>query len=153
MCCAIQWWVNRRISIFVTRVIDIDVMWCDFSGRVEVRGESTHHSRDNFVATFAANKLTNKEGFFGKSNPFLKIYRCNEDCSYTFVWQNEHIDSSLNPRWSQTVSTKLTCYYCVYILFYFIWSSELIFVCACICVFAWFAWLCYVLENPDVTIV
>jgi hypothetical protein len=138
-----------------------------------VKGESTHHSRDNLVATFSANKLSNKEGFFGTSNPFLKLYRyerkcrvifcggglsllcwcylllrqlftiaalvvrfyglkiifspsfssttstsallflfgwycyirCNEDGTYTLVWQNSRIDSCLNPRWSQTVRT------------------------------------------------
>ncbi len=45
------------------------------SGRVELRGEALCHTRDNLVVTFAANKLTNTEGFFGTSNPFLKIHR------------------------------------------------------------------------------
>ncbi len=31
-------------------------------------------------------------------------FRCNEDGSYTFVWQNSRIESCLNPRWAQTVS-------------------------------------------------
>jgi hypothetical protein len=54
------------------------------SGRLEVKGESTHHSRDNLVATFSANKLSNKEGFFGTSNPFLKLYRYERKCCVIF---------------------------------------------------------------------
>eukprot|EP01032_Pedospumella_encystans_P011642 gene11642-13527_t len=80
------------------------------TGRLEVRGEANHHTRDNLVVTFACNKLSNKEGFFGTSNPFLKLHRCNEDGSYTSVWQNKHIDSSLNPRWSQVkIPLALVC--------------------------------------------
>jgi len=70
-------------------------------GRVEVKGETMHHTRDNFVATFACNKLHNKDGFFNTSNPFLRFYRCNEDSSYTLVWTSNPIDSNLNPRWQE----------------------------------------------------
>ena len=48
---------------------------CFFRGEVTVRGEAMHNTRNNLVVTFAANKLTNKEGFFGTSDPFLKISR------------------------------------------------------------------------------
>lgn len=42
--------------------------------------------------------------------PFGVTYcRCNEDGSYTSVWQNKHIDSSLNPRWSQVVRLLCIC--------------------------------------------
>jgi hypothetical protein len=44
-------------------------------GEVHIRGEVVHHTRDNLVVTFAANKLSNKEGFFSTSDPFLKISR------------------------------------------------------------------------------
>ena len=27
----------------------------------------------------------------------------NEDGTWTVVWQNEHVNNSLNPRWAQTV--------------------------------------------------
>jgi hypothetical protein len=47
---------------------------------VELRGEAICHTRDNFVVTFAANKLTNREGFFSTSSPFLKIHRCVAWC-------------------------------------------------------------------------
>lgn len=42
---------------------------------MHIRGEVVHNTRDNLIVTFAANKLSNKEGFFGTSDPFLKIAR------------------------------------------------------------------------------
>lgn len=51
-------------------------LYCCYRGKIEVRGEATHHTRDNFVVTFSANKLSNKEGFFSTSSPLLKISRC-----------------------------------------------------------------------------
>ena len=64
-----------------------------------VKDEAVANTRDVFVCTFAANKLVNKDGFFGKSDPFLKIHRMSEDGTYTSVWTNKHIDNNLNPTW------------------------------------------------------
>ncbi|KAJ1442231.1 Copine-domain-containing protein [Ochromonadaceae sp. CCMP2298] len=44
-------------------------------GKVTIRGEVQHSTRDNFVSSFAANKLSNKEGFFSTSDPFLRASR------------------------------------------------------------------------------
>jgi hypothetical protein len=33
----------------------------------------------------------------------IPYQRLNEDGSWTIVWQNSHVDNSLNPRWSPTV--------------------------------------------------
>ena len=65
------------------QVLSLDLTGGKEEGRLEVRGEATHHTRDNLVVTFAANKLTNKEGFFGTSSPFLKISRYAVDLSRT----------------------------------------------------------------------
>ena len=46
-----------------------------YRGEVTIRGEVVHHTRDLLVATFAGNKLSNKEGFFSTSDPFLVISR------------------------------------------------------------------------------
>ena len=42
---------------------------------LDVRGEAVNNTRDVFVATFAGHKLANKDGFFGRSDPFLTISR------------------------------------------------------------------------------
>lgn len=68
-------------------------------GEVEIRSEHVANTRDLFVASFAASKLVNKEGFFSKSDPFFEFSRMNEDGSYTMVWRSEHKDNTLNPVW------------------------------------------------------
>jgi hypothetical protein len=30
----------------------------------------------------------------------------NEDGSWTAVWQNQHVDNNLSPRWAETVSAQ-----------------------------------------------
>jgi hypothetical protein len=52
-------------------------------GVVDVRGEPLANTNDVFVCTFAGHKLVNKDGFFGRSDPFLTISRsvCRCDCA------------------------------------------------------------------------
>jgi hypothetical protein len=47
------------------------------SGKVNVRGEILTNCRDLLVVTFSGNKLANKDGMFGTSDPFLEISRCH----------------------------------------------------------------------------
>ena len=70
------------------------------SGLVIVRGEAQANVRDIFCVNFFARKLSNKEGFFTTSDPFLVISRMNEDGTYTQVWKNDKIDNNLNPSWA-----------------------------------------------------
>jgi hypothetical protein len=72
------------------------------TGKVIIRGESQTNTRDLLCVTFAGTKLANKDGFFGKSDPYLTISRINEDGSWTQVWKNNVIDNSLNPKWQPT---------------------------------------------------
>ena len=65
-----------------------------------IRGEAQANVRDILLVTFFARKLSNKEGFFSSSDPFLVISRMNEDGTYTQVWKNEKVDNSLNPSWA-----------------------------------------------------
>jgi hypothetical protein len=79
-------------------------------GILNIHGESLSTTRDNFVVSFAAQKLVNKEGFFSKSDPFLLISRQNEDGRWTVVWKNQHIDNNLNPIWPETkIPMALLC--------------------------------------------
>jgi copine 5/8/9 len=70
-------------------------------GEIEIRAEARANTRDMFTAEISASKLINKEGFFGRSDPFLLISRKNEDTSYTNVWKSAVQDSSLNPKWGR----------------------------------------------------
>lgn len=77
---------------------------------VVVRGETLANTRDNFVVTFSALRLSNKEGFFSTSDPFIEISRLNEDGQWTVVWRNNHIDSTLNPHWGEAkIPMALLC--------------------------------------------
>lgn len=58
-----------------------------------------HNTRDVFVANFVGTKLAAKNGFFGKSDPFLIISRLYEDGTYVVCWRNDHITNTLNPAW------------------------------------------------------
>lgn len=44
-------------------------------GSLTMKAENVSNSRDVFECTFAASKLANKDGFFGKSDPFVIIER------------------------------------------------------------------------------
>lgn len=70
-------------------------------GSVEVRAESQVGTRDLLCVTFSGNKLANKDGFFGTSDPFIIMSRLNEDGTYTTVWYGNKIDNTLNPRWGE----------------------------------------------------
>lgn len=70
-------------------------------GTVTVRTEAKADTRDIFCVTFNAYKLVNKEGFFGTSDPFLVFLRCNEDGSYSKVWESAVVNNSLSPHWAQ----------------------------------------------------
>eukprot|EP01039_Chlorochromonas_danica_P004769 gene4769-5229_t len=77
---------------------------------VDVRAESQTGTRDLLCVSFSGNKLANKDGFFGKSDPFLVVSRMNEDGSYTVVWKSIKIDNSLNPRWGEAkISMSRLC--------------------------------------------
>lgn len=79
-------------------------------GVLSIHGESLSSTRDNFVVSFSAQKLVNKEGFFSKSDPFLLISRQNEDGRWSVVWKNQHIDNNLNPIWPETkIPMALLC--------------------------------------------
>ncbi|XP_076312268.1 copine-5-like [Tachypleus tridentatus] len=51
-----------------------------------------------------------KKDFFGKSDPFLCFYKCNEDNSYSLVHKTEVIKCTLNPTWKPfTIPVRRLC--------------------------------------------
>jgi Ca2+-dependent lipid-binding protein len=69
------------------------------AGHVVVRYEEVRNSSDALNFQFRASKLTNKDGWFSKSDPFLTIERCMEDGKFLQVFRSETIDNNLNPTW------------------------------------------------------
>ncbi|RYH20915.1 hypothetical protein EON65_22110 [archaeon] len=78
-----------------------------------VRGETLANTRDNFQVSFSCSKLSNKEGFFSTSDPFIQISRLNEDGGWTVVWKNKHIDNTLNPVWAEA-KVEYKIYMCIF---------------------------------------
>ncbi|CAD8090844.1 unnamed protein product [Paramecium sonneborni] len=48
---------------------------------------------------WAAEKLLNTDGIFGKSDPFLKFYQWDDD-QWNLVYVTEYIQNNLNPTWN-----------------------------------------------------
>lgn len=79
-----------------------------YLGEVVIRAEAQSNTRDMLTVRFSGQKLVNKEGFFGRSDPFLEISRINEDMTYTPVWRSTKINSTLNPKWPEVTIPLVT---------------------------------------------
>ncbi|MEQ2219574.1 hypothetical protein XENOCAPTIV_020127, partial [Xenoophorus captivus] len=53
---------------------------------------------DYIELSFSARKLDDKD-FFSKSDPFLEIYRVNDDATMQLVYRTETVMNNLNPVW------------------------------------------------------
>uniref|UniRef100_K3X660 C2 domain-containing protein n=1 Tax=Globisporangium ultimum (strain ATCC 200006 / CBS 805.95 / DAOM BR144) TaxID=431595 RepID=K3X660_GLOUD len=87
------------------------------SGHVVISAEEVSTCSDMINVQFAGEKLDNKDGWFGASDPFLNIYRIKDEnadpaspSSWVHVWKSETIMDNLNPRWRMaTLSVQLLC--------------------------------------------
>jgi len=71
-----------------------------FRGQVTIRAEPMAESNDYLqIQFFAARKLAKKDGFFGRSDPFICANRVREDGTYQRVWQSEVVRYDLTPTW------------------------------------------------------
>ncbi|XP_033626686.1 copine-8-like isoform X1 [Asterias rubens] len=68
------------------------------SGTIIIKGEEMSACKDLLMIELKGDNLDKKD-FFGKSDPFLVFYRCNEDGSFTICHKTEVIKNTLNPRW------------------------------------------------------
>eukprot|EP01080_Neovahlkampfia_damariscottae_P006237 gene6237-10243_t len=66
------------------------------NGFISINAESQHDSKHLISFNLSASKLT-KKNFFGKSDPYIIIYRQNNDGSHTIVYKSNHILANLNP--------------------------------------------------------
>ncbi|GLE01320.1 hypothetical protein PINS_up010150 [Pythium insidiosum] len=75
-------------------------------GHVTIFAEEVSTCADVVNVQFAADNVDNKDGWFGKSDPFLDIYRLRDAhadpaqrASWLHVWRSPTIMNNLNPRW------------------------------------------------------
>ncbi|XP_025107723.1 copine-8-like [Pomacea canaliculata] len=78
-------------------------------GNIIVRFKEVNASKDEVTLQFKASNLDKKD-FFGKSDPFLRLHRVNDDQSCTAVQKTEVIKNNLNPTWRPvTISVQTLC--------------------------------------------
>uniref|UniRef100_A0A2K5HH98 Copine-6 n=1 Tax=Colobus angolensis palliatus TaxID=336983 RepID=A0A2K5HH98_COLAP len=73
---------------------------------LQIVAEEVSGTNDYVQLTFRAHKLDNKVGtpdpgllLSHKSDPFMEIYKTNEDQSDQLVWRTEVVKNNLNPSW------------------------------------------------------
>uniref|UniRef100_A0A8C2AVX3 Copine IVa n=1 Tax=Cyprinus carpio TaxID=7962 RepID=A0A8C2AVX3_CYPCA len=72
---------------------------------IMITTEELTGNNDYVELSFSARKLDDKD-FFSKSDPFLEIYRVNDDNTQQLVHRTETIMNNLNPAW-KTFKTSL----------------------------------------------
>uniref|UniRef100_H3CJT2 Copine IVa n=1 Tax=Tetraodon nigroviridis TaxID=99883 RepID=H3CJT2_TETNG len=65
---------------------------------ITIAAEELTGNDDYIELSFSARKLDDKD-FFTKSDPFLEIYRLNEDATMQLVYRTETVMNNLNPVW------------------------------------------------------
>uniref|UniRef100_A0A3Q1BJC0 C2 domain-containing protein n=1 Tax=Amphiprion ocellaris TaxID=80972 RepID=A0A3Q1BJC0_AMPOC len=64
----------------------------------QITAEELTGNDDYIELSFSARKLDDKD-FFSKSDPFLEIYRLNDDATLQLVYRTETVMNNLNPVW------------------------------------------------------
>ncbi|CAK6981689.1 copine-4 isoform X1 [Scomber scombrus] len=65
---------------------------------ITISAEELTGNDDYIELSFSARKLDDKD-FFSKSDPFLEIYRLNDDATMQLVYRTETVMNNLNPVW------------------------------------------------------
>uniref|UniRef100_A0A8C9WMA3 Copine 4 n=1 Tax=Scleropages formosus TaxID=113540 RepID=A0A8C9WMA3_SCLFO len=77
--------------------------------QLQVTAEELSGNHDYVELSFSARKLDDKD-FFSKSDPFLEIFRINDDSSSSLVHRTETVMNNLNPIWKTfKVSLNTLC--------------------------------------------
>ncbi|XP_072316879.1 copine-4-like isoform X1 [Eucyclogobius newberryi] len=74
---------------------------------VTITAEEVTGNDDYIQLLFSARKLDDKD-FFTKSDPFLEIYRINDDATLQLVYRTETVMNDLNPVW-KSFKVSLNC--------------------------------------------
>ncbi|XP_033106562.1 copine-8-like isoform X2 [Anneissia japonica] len=78
-------------------------------GTIIITYEELSSCKDEAQMQFQGIKLAKKD-LFGKSDPYLIFYRCNENMSFTVAYRTDVIKNTLNPVWKPfTVPLRTLC--------------------------------------------
>lgn len=67
-------------------------------GSVTIKGEAISQTDGFLLTQISCTKLSNKDGFFGKSDPFYVLSRLREDRSWVEVFRSEPVMNNLSPK-------------------------------------------------------
>lgn len=67
-------------------------------GTILITAEEVGSNKDVVTIQWRASKLDKKD-FLGKSDPFIEVYRVNDDRSRLLIYRSEVVENSLNPIW------------------------------------------------------
>ena len=73
------------------------------AGTLVIRATKKEGSASQFHFEARGQTLANKDGLFGKSDPFLRVLACSEDGGKREIYQSEVIANDLNPTWEPAV--------------------------------------------------
>ncbi|EPB72954.1 C2 domain protein [Ancylostoma ceylanicum] len=108
-----EWATQIRIEYFFEekQTMKFEVGLKGNCGEITIWSEEVDEgSKENVLFNLSARKLDKKD-FFGKSDPFLNIYRVNDDGSRLLVHRTEAIMRELNPTWKPfEVNVKMLCF-------------------------------------------
>jgi hypothetical protein len=82
-----------------TLILDLKSKEGTAAGKIILRCEKVGESREYFYMRWQGIKLVNVDGWFGKSDPFLRFHRSREDGSWVLVHESEVVMDNLNPFW------------------------------------------------------
>lgn len=79
-------------------------------GTLVVKAEPMVQNTDTLFIGLSGSKLDNKDGWFGKSDPFFVLQKSRPDGSYVTVHKSEVVKNDLNPKWKPTkVPLQVIC--------------------------------------------
>lgn len=79
------------------------------SSYLVITAEELGTDRDEVILEMSGFKLDKKD-FFGKSDPFLEIFKLTDTGNYTLVYKTDVIKDTLTPRWKKfTIPVRTFC--------------------------------------------
>ncbi len=69
------------------------------NGKLIIKAEKVRENHSTVEMEISGKSLMNTKGWFGKSNPILKICRMAGDSGFVSVYESERVKKDLNPDW------------------------------------------------------
>ena len=84
-----------------TIILDLQNKSKKSTGKMIVRGEKSDASKSTIIWQWSGIKLMNTDGWFGKSDPFLRFFKVRPQGDTLLVHETEFIKNNLDPVWKE----------------------------------------------------